>query len=281
MTMSSKHLLPVALSSVFLVACGATDGDSAKLSLNLTDAPAAGVTAVNLHINTIELKQNSDTFSFEINQSFNLLDLQGSASQNLLTNVSLPAGQYQYIRLDVNSELSSLSVGDTQHQFDIPSENQSGLKLNSPFTLSANGNANFTLDFDVAKSLSYSNQGYKMRPTIRIVDNSQIGHIAGTVASEIVCEAAKVYAFESDAAFTDMNTTSGPITSSLVAYNEDQTAYEYELGFLEVGSYRIDLVCGEDDPTVADDAGVTSYANQQVSVTEKQTTTANFEVSVN
>ncbi len=281
--MSSKHLLPVALSSVFLVACGATDGDSAKLSLNLTDAPATGVTAVNLHINTIELKQNSDTFAFEINQSFNLLDLQGSASQNLLTNVSLPAGQYQYIRLDVNSELSSLSVGDTQHDFDIPSESQSGLKLNSPFTLSANGNANFTLDFDVAKSLSYSNQGYKMRPTIRIVDNSQIGHIAGTVASEIMtnCDSAKVYVFESDAAFADMSQTSGPITSSLVAYNDEQTAYEYELGFLEVGSYRIDLVCGEDDPTVADEAGVTSYANQQVSVTEKQTTTANFEISVN
>lgn len=281
--MNSKHLISAVISTLLLSACGSSDSGTAKLSLSLTDAPATGVTAVNLYINTIELKQNSDTFAFEINQSFNLLDLQGSTSQNLLTDVSLPAGQYQYIRLDVNSDLSSLNVGDTQHDFDIPSESQSGLKLNSPFTLSANGNANFTLDFDVAKSLSYSNQGYKMRPTIRIVDNNQIGHIAGTVASEIInnCASAKVYVFESDSAFADMSRTSGPITSSLVAYNEDQTAYEYELGFLEVGSYRIDLVCGEDDPTVADNAGVTSYANQQVNVAEKQTTTANFDISVN
>jgi len=281
--MNRKHLLATAVSALFLSACGSSDSDNAKLSLSLTDAPATGVTAVNIHINSIELKKNSDTFTFEIGQSFNLLDLQGSASQGLLTDVSLPAGQYQYIRVDVNSELSNLNVGDTQYDFDIPSESQSGLKLNSPFTLSANGNANFTLDFDVAKSLSFSNQGYKMRPTIRIVDNNEIGHIAGSVASEIIntCDAAKVYAFESDAAFSDMSDTAGPITSSLVTYNEDQTAYEYELGFLEVGDYRIDLVCGEDDPTVADEAGVTSYDSKQVSVTEKQTSTADFEVLIN
>lgn len=263
-----------------LVGCG-SESDNATLTLGITDAPLADVTALNLHVNSIELKKNSDTFTFEVNQTINLLELQGSESLNLVDQAELPAGQYQYIRVDVDQEQSGLLIGDASFTFDIPSAAQSGLKLVSPFTLSANGNANFTLDFDVAKSLSLSAQGYKLRPTIRIVDNSEIGHIAGTVAAELAnCETnLSVYAFEGiEAEFEEQSETGGPVTSALVTYNAETQANEFELGFLEAGDYRLDLVCGDDDPVSIDE--LTSIQNVTVTVEASVTADANFEVSI-
>lgn len=263
-----------------LTGCGADNGDTAKLTLNLTDAPVSGIEAVNIYINSIELKKNSETFNFEVNQAVNLLDLQGSASVTLLDEISLPAGQYQYIRLDLEAQNNTLLLSaGAEVTFDIPSEAQSGLKLNSPFLLSANGNANFTLDFDVAKSLSLSSQGYKMRPTIRIVDNSEIGHIAGSVAAELIsnCDSTlAVYAFEGSE-FSEQTETTGPVTSAVVAYNEQAAAYGYEIGFLEAGDYRLDLVCGEDDPIANDE--LSSSQTASTTVESKSTSTVNFEVA--
>jgi len=272
------NALAAAITLTALVGCGG-ESDTATLTLGLTDAPVNGVTAVNLHINSIELKKNSDTFSFEVNQTVNLLDLQGSTSLNLVDQATLPSGQYQYIRVDVDQEQSSLTLEDGSEgvEFNIPSAAQSGLKLNSPFVLSANGNANFTLDFDVAKSLSLNNKGYTMRPTIRIVDNSEVGHITGTVAGELASceETLSVYAFEGNGAeFQEITEAGGPITSAVVALNEDSLAYEFELGFLEAGEYRLDLICATDDPT--QDDGISSLQNVTVSVSADDITTTEF-----
>ena len=276
-----KHsLLSSAIIASTLVGCG-SDSDTATFSLNLTDAPLAEIAALNLHVNSIELKKSSDTFTFEVNETINLLELQGSTSLNLIEQAELPAGQYQYIRVDVDTEQSELLVGDASFTLDIPSAAQSGLKLVSPFTLSANGNANFTLDFDVAKSLSLSAQGYKLRPTIRIVDNSEIGHISGTVAAELSnCESTlSVYAFEGiEAVFEEQSETGGPVTSALVSYNTETQTNEFELGFLEAGDYRLDLVCGDDDPLSIDE--LASIQNITVNVEASTTADAVFEVSI-
>lgn len=270
--------LPLAVALATLVGCGSND-ETATLNLSLTDAPIAGVTAVNIHINSIELKKNSETFTFEINRSINLLDLQGSASTSLLDGEVLPAGQYQYIRLDLDSNANNIAMGDVVFPFSIPSEAMTGLKLNSPFDLSANGNADFTLDFDVAKSLTFTGLDYKMRPTIRIVDNSEIGHIAGNVAGELLtnCTDSTVsaYAFSGhDAQFTEITETTGPVTSATVSFEED--AYQYELGYLEAGDYSVHLVCGDDDAIAVD--GLTSLQSINVSVEANVTAELGFEV---
>lgn len=271
----------ILLSALTLAGCGSSDTPQSNLSVDITDAPATGVTAVNIYITSVELKQNSDTFTFEINDTIDLLTLQGSESAPLISDVSLPEGQYQYIRLALDLDQSNVHVGDAIHALNIPSANQSGLKLNSPFILSANGNANFTLDFDVAKSLSLNSQGYQMRPTIRIVDNSVVSHIRGTVAAEIItsCNPASVYVFDDDEDFSDMSDTSGPITSAIVSYNDETDNYKYEIGFLESSAYNLFLVCGEDDPTVADEAGVTTYSNNTITLEPNLTATLDFEIS--
>lgn len=269
--------LPLVLVISSLAACGGNE-ETSTLSLSLTDAPVSGVSEVNIHINSIELKKNSETFTFEINQVINLLDLQGSTSTTLLEGQVLPAGRYQYVRLDLDSAASNIVSNDSVFPFSIPSEDSSGLKLNSPFELSANGNANFTLDFDVAKSLTLSSSGYKMRPTLRIVDNSQIGHIAGDVASELIADCdttLSAYAFNgSDAELNEMTDTTGPITSATVSF-EGQN-YAYELGYLEAGDYTVHLVCGDDDPTTDD--GLSSVQAMNISVESNKTAKLTFDI---
>ncbi len=91
--MINKTSLVMAVS--LLAGCGGSDSNDSKLTINLTDAPVAGVSEVNIFVNSIELKKNSDSFTFEVNKSINLLDLQGSSSVALLKEVSLDAGKYQ------------------------------------------------------------------------------------------------------------------------------------------------------------------------------------------
>ncbi len=257
-----------------LAGCGGSDTDDSKLTLSLTDAPVAGVSEVNIFINSIELKKNSDTFNFEVNQSINLLDYQGSSSAALLVGVSVDAGQYQYIRLDLDLDKSTIVDTGGEHSFAMPSA--TGLKLNSGFILTANGHSNFTLDFDVAKSLTLTGtSNYKMRPTIRMIDNSLAGHINGEVASELLveCSDAKVYAFSgSNTSFDDLGSSAEPVTSAVVKDNN------YEIGFLEEGDYSLYLLCAADDAETDDDISAVNQSSINVTVENKVKTQANISI---
>jgi len=73
----------------------------------------------------------------------------------------------------------------------VPSGAESGLKMNRGFTLPADGSVALTVDFDLRKSLhappgqksmmETCTQGYLLRPTLRLVQDSEVGAIAGTI----------------------------------------------------------------------------------------------------
>jgi hypothetical protein len=72
--------------------------------------------------------------------------------------------------------------GGAGHELTIPSGMQSGLKLNRGFDVPAGGSADFTIDFDLHKSVHMTGSGsYMLRPTLRMVDNIMVGSISGTV----------------------------------------------------------------------------------------------------
>lgn len=210
-----------------------------------------------------------------------LLAIQGSQFTTLLENESLPAGKYQWVRLmvDTDGELDSyieLSDGNS-HELTIPSGNQTGLKLVHAFTLTENGTANFTIDFDVRKSVVY-NGNYLLKPTLRMVDNSEIGHIKGSIDGTLFAtnctEAASIYAFSGSVEPTDISgADTDPVTTALA--NPD-TAYSYELGFLEAGTYTLALTCEAtlDDITKTD--AITFISNSEVFVEKNRTTTFDF-----
>ena len=155
--MKNRTLLTAALGSVLLTACGGGgDGSSGSMALRLTDAPVDEATSVIVEFTGVELLRANGApllFTFEPRR-IDLLALQGGDSTTLLNGVTVPAGDYRQIRLQVNAGRdasdSYITLDDgSMHALFIPSGNQSGLKLTGGFTVPEGGSADFTIDFEV------------------------------------------------------------------------------------------------------------------------------------
>ena len=278
--------LAVALSAIFISACSSGSGDSddtGTISVDITDAPVSNASEVHLAISGITFKgpdgQVSQSLATDTEDytQVELTALAGAASESLLSDIEMTAGEYQWIRLDVvtDGDMDTYLVLDdeTTHELTIPSA--TGLKLNRGFTLPANGSASFTLDVDLQKSLVENAGGYQLKPVIRMVDNVEVGHIAGeidaTTLSDNSCTDASVYLFSgSDAEPTDINGDAGP---DMVANMDDMNKYAF--GFVVAGDYTVSLVCDVVDDPEAEDT-LDFLASRNVTVTASETATADI-----
>jgi len=190
------------LSTLLLTACSDSSDDNedlstALLSLNITDAPVDDAEEVVIEFTSVTLlPDEGDEIVFDFIDdestpdvdegvmSIDLLALQGVASQPLVENVEIPAGSYNQIRLGVNAEYdgvmdSYITIDATQYELRVPSGSQTGLKLNTPFTVAegtegmtvADEDAVYTIDFDLRKSITdpQGQPGYILKPVLRLV----------------------------------------------------------------------------------------------------------------
>ena len=206
----------------------------------------------------------------------------------------MPAGDYNWVRLMVSAEqdvvMYSYLTDDNGAQTEIyvPSGSQRGLQLVSGFTVMAGTTTDFTIDFDLRKSLTNPNgqDGIKLNPALRLIDNAQYGTITGTIDGNLITETCAdasindgaVYAFTgTDATLAD---TSGaetdPLTTALVSYDTETAAYTYELGFMPVGDYTLAYTCqnAEDAPEAVDEIMFNGSAN--VTMVSGETATQDF-----
>jgi hypothetical protein len=171
----------------------------------------------------------------------------------------------------------------SRHELEVPSGAQTGLKLNTGFVVPAGGSADFTLDFDLRKSVHEPmNDGgpFLLRPTLRIVDNVEVGSIAGTVDAALVPEgcAPAVYAFSGAGVTPDDvdGTDPEPVSSAMPVLNAATSHYDYTIGFLSAGPYTVTFTCDADadDPAASDDLVFTG--TQDATVVADETTTVDF-----
>lgn len=285
-----------------LSACGGGGSDSAStdsatgtFSLAVTDAPIDSAAKVVVEFTGVAIKPTEGDaieIAFSEPKSINLLDLQGTASASLLEGETVTAGEYEWVRLDVNAEFdgvtdSYIEMNDgTQLELRIPSGSQSGLKLVSGFTVPAGGSADFTIDFDLRKSVTLpgGQAGPLLKPALRMVDNTAVGSVSGTVDATLIsttCSDASlddgaVYVYSgADVTPTDVQgSDTDPLVSALVNFVEGE--YRYEVGFLSEGTYSVAYTCDTelDDPVTADALIFTDAAN--VTVTANAVTTHNI-----
>jgi hypothetical protein len=286
-----------------LVACGGGDGSDStgSLSLSVADAPVDTASVVVVEFTGVEL-QHSDgeriLFDFtepggpcEMDSTpcqIDLLALTGGESEFLLKDEVVPSGKYSWARLLVKAELGEhdsyieIEDGGMQYEMIIPSGAESGLKLNSGFIVPAGGEADFTIDFDLRKSVN-NPEGltfmdvdvYKLRPTLRTVDNAEVGVLMGSVDSGLItadCSGA-VYVFKAGATPDDEDGDDGdPITSGLLMDD-----YSYKVPYLAEGDYVAAFTCDADiDEAGVEDAGVGFSSEAPVTITAGQNTTQNF-----
>jgi hypothetical protein len=168
-----------------------------------------------------------------------------------------------------------------EYEMIIPSGAESGLKLNRGFVVPVGGEADFTIDFDLRKSvnnpegLTYMGSDvYKLRPTLRIVDNADVGVLMGTVEPSLItadCIGA-VYVFNAGATPDDEDGDDGdPITTAML--NDD---YSYKVPFLSEGDYVAAFTCDADIDEAETDDAVDFSSEAPVTITAGQNTTQNF-----
>ncbi|GGY83352.1 DUF4382 domain-containing protein [Marinobacter zhanjiangensis] len=272
----------VAALAAAVAACGgsgsgsddSTDSESTgTMSLGLTDAPVTDLAVAQLNITSVEVKPaEADSVSIELETpvDINLLDFQGGKVAQLFEGQEFPAGQYEWIRLHLGEDPYVVEASDpnqTQEFLFLPSGPQTGLKLNGGFVIPAGGSADFTIDFDVKKSIfnaggeGSGNNKYMLKPAHRLVDNVEAGAIVGEVdvvnlEQQLGCDVddeyyGSVYVYEgADVTPTDLNVTAedeGPLVAVSVTNEDNASLYSYKAAFLTEGDYTISYTCQPDD----------------------------------
>jgi len=296
----------VALSSIslMLISCaGENDPSSGSISISVTDAPVDTAEKVVVEFSGVEIKPvGGEVIGFDFTDKcipdptlcqIDLLALTDGISAFLLDGEDVPSGDYSSMRFLVNAEKdvrdSYIVVGGKEFELRIPSGAQSGLKLNRGFAVPAGGAASFTIDFDLRKSVHnpVGLDGYLLRPTLRLVDNSEIGTLSGNVDSSFfaggTCSGAVYVFFDGTVDAPDDEDGEGlgpdPITSAFV---EADGVYSYKIGFLAEGDYLVAFTCdaSADDPATDDDSLTVDFLSTAVvTVTSNSNVVHDFEAT--
>lgn len=283
---------------------GGSGGDpegTGKIKLSITDAPVDDVSSVVIQFSGVAFKRAGAEAEVVQNltpspRQIDLLQYQEGRAALLLDQVSLPAGSYEWVRLIVDNEPnvrdSYLMLGSGQEcELRVPSGAESGLKLNRGFTLAAAGSVALTIDFDLRKSLHAPpgqqgstptcTQAYLLRPTLRIVDDANVGAIAGAVDSALITADClpKVYVFSGANVIADDIEGAGvapdidPVVVASVTVGSSD-AYAYRAAFIPPGPYSVAFTCGSDDPEA--DETLTFALPQNLTVQANLISTADF-----
>ena len=297
-----RAAIPAAISMMLLGACGGSGGgggETGRLSLGVTDAPVDEASSVVVQFSGVAFKRAGAAPEVVQNltpspRQLDLSQYQGGRAALLLDGVTLPAGDYQWIRLIVDNEPAVrdsyiVLTGGEECELRVPSGAESGLKLMRGFTLPADGSVALTVDFDLRKSIHAPPGqrsgdcavGYLMRPTLRLVDDANVGAIAGRVDSALIAAEClpKVYVFSGNAVTPDdLEEADGadadPLVVAGVAIENGSTAHPYRAAFLPPGPYTVAFTCDDDD-AAADETLVFAGA-QSVTVQANLIATADF-----
>lgn len=305
---SSSHSLTrclvVATSAALLAACGSSDGDGGNqpqtgfLKVGITDAPVDMAAAVVVKFTGVELKPKAGpafSIDFATPKSLDLIQLQGEDRALLLDDEELQAGEYEWMRLKVAADPNvagdsylQLEQSGAECELRIPSGDQTGLKLIRGFTIGVGTTTDFTIDFDLRKSIvapagqrtvvdTCNNQAFMLKPVLRIVDNLRVGAISGDVDPNLLAARCagpnqapypgNVYLFgpvpaggtvtpdDYDGIENDPNGADA-LTSAMV----DPSTFRYTIGFVPAGNYRVAYTCDLDDAGIDADAPVVAPA---------------------
>ncbi|GAC1458933.1 MAG: DUF4382 domain-containing protein [Steroidobacteraceae bacterium] len=286
----------VTASALALAACGGGSGGTGQMQLAVGDAPVDGAEAVVVKFTGVELTAdggNPVDITFAQPKTIDLLSQSGTASA-VLFNQPIPAGSYGQIRLmvvadgDPNNSYIKLADGSV-HGLQVPSGSETGLKLVSGFTVPKSGVVDYTIDFDLRQAIVAApgqSPTYFLKPVERLVDNTAVGNIQGSVSNTLVganCTPG-VYLYNGTVSTPeDMNSaapatdTNQPIASK-VPVATSMPPYYYQFTFLPPGTYTVAFTCqaAQDNPAQADPAVTFSPVKPGIAVTAGQTVSVDF-----
>jgi len=265
----------LSLTMITLIAgCGgggdtSTASNTGTVALSLTDAPTddANIKGVYVTFDALnyQYEDSNDSWEYvELNESrtINLLDLQ-DGNTTLLNYVELPAGVIDHVRFVIDTEncYVDLNIGGIQ-PLEVPSGDQTGFKAIGGFTIPAGGTVNVTADFDVRKSVTVTgnieknvNVTYKLNPTIKIIDNIEVGEINGTVDLTLDANVSSVVVYTyGDGDWNESEVdTEPPFVNAVLSTTVSDGSYT--LPWLTTGDYDLVVVTQDVNGTFIDILG--------------------------
>jgi hypothetical protein len=295
-----------------LLACNGDD-ENGRISVAVTDSPVDEAEAVVVQFTGVELKpQGGNPFSidFATPKTIDLLDYQADERAMLLDEEEVPAGEYTWMRLKVQADPNTagdsyITIGGADCELRIPSGDERGLQLIRGFTVGAGTTTDFTVDFDLRRSVLKppgqttevpvcDGQAHLLKPVLRVTDSLEVGTISGAVDPTFIAEQCEsttsgvypgnVYLFgpltETDAGspddydgiWDDLN-GDDPLASAMV----DKDSFTFTIGYVPAGNYRMAYTCDPDDVEI--DANETDLPQGSDEVVEL-TPTDGVEVTV-
>jgi len=291
-------LAALALGTAALGACGGGSGapGSGSLSINMADTPVDNATAVVVDFTGIELHNTNGTMvniNFPAAKQIDLLKLQNGVTGALTQGESVPAGSYDWMRLDVlankdtqGQSYITLSTG-AQYPLYIPSGAETGLKLVSPFTVAQGSTTQLIIDFNLRQSVtSTDGQNYMLVPALRLENQLQVGTLAvnvdlaalttqqlgsGTQVSQ--CKGG-LFLFSGATATPQNGGGSGLIDFEPIPYDGTTTQVSLSIPYVATGSYTVAATCNYDlyDPAAV--LGQTGYQSLHWTVQDNVSVTA-------
>lgn len=290
-----------------------SDSGTTQLNLAISDAPVDSVQQVCIAVSGINLNSQTGWGPLALlnttnndgclpngyaiptdtngNPTFFYIDLlkyQNGEKHVLLSDVVIPSGTYQQLRLQIEdgrtSYLAVTTGTDTEYPasyikddsnnilpLEVPS---SEVKLHS-FTAPVNGVLDYQVEFNLRHAVVLPGHGqyYKLKPNgVNLLDVDVLSTISGTVtASDTNCGATAlsngdvgVYLYNStvtDYQGVDYDTdNSGPVLTAMVSDDNNDGTYTYQLNYVEAGSYKLALVCNAAEDELTEDGNSSTFA---------------------
>ncbi len=293
--------------AALLVGCG-TDSSSSggsssgsgdegpSFSLRLTDAVIEDVERVDITFTEVKLRKKSGGWvnipksRFATQDRIDLAALQGTKTADLLQKATLEPGEYDELRLIVDTATLANSIDlktGGRHNLKIPSGGTSGLKIKGDFTVSNTRATTLILDVDLRQSIKMAGSNYIMTPVLRLVSADNFGHVrgeidpalltAGSCSDPMVDTFNAVYVYNGHNVSPDdinqkSNQNTDPVTTSKIAYDTAAAKYIYEAAFLPAGKYTIAFTCNSDKDDLGADDDLKFFGIQNVTIKLNDTT---------
>lgn len=265
-------------------ATGVTDPPipaSGSISISLTDGPWEDARTMVLHITGMELgHSNGDVIRLDLSagpMSIDMMQLQNGVFQPLVTDVAVPMGQYDWIRLHIDLSQSYIELMSTggRHNMQMGSDAANGLEVHEIFHVLESLHEEFMLDFNLRRGVQHHDMGmmgdqYELHSAMRLVHMDDAGGLTGMIDASMVdinhpdCDPEPggnwAYLFSGDAVDPDdvaepeSDGVPGPMATDRIEMDPASGDHFYHFGYLPAGSYRIAVTCsGEWDEAGDDD----------------------------
>lgn len=173
--MGDKRMRIAFLAVVAVVAAGCVGGGQGTVGIAVTDAPTDDYSSVNVTFSRGAIHRsggdNNTTAGWitivNSTRTVDLLALHKNDTIEALGFAQVEAGQYQQIRLYVDSVVATEKANGTKVTMTVPS---GVLRTSKSFEVQAGGNTTLVLEFDLDKSINCNDQGCKFQPVLGKVE---------------------------------------------------------------------------------------------------------------